>query len=513
MNGRLDTGQQTFMWQRTKQIFCIDCWQDAEAKVLESYSQTLELYVTALPAAFWVHGQLRNHFRSPAPAWPLPGQRYGEMELTVRADETASVRIRSAMSFAEEKALLLAKLRIAEAELAAERSKSERFKRANNVSASPIAQRVMFGTEGDSGLGCASTPKHVLGGTHSLGVRKPPVSRDSALSESRGIGEERIVARVPSWALRFPATGEQDSEASHVESFTEVKMEVKEGVTREAAFGNDMQSEVNESLRMPVMKLVAREKGSAASHVGVHVADEPLATPCVTQRCVVDNGASCVNSGSVAAEHEGSQEREPVVAACGDVEHSGSMAERPRALQDAATRESREDAVGVTHIASCVSRDTQMSCRENVIAMGSSYELIEESVNQCTAAFVMQPEAVAGVTAGIAEEAVNVSVNVTAKQPSAAYADQRCVVEHGAPSAEAAEPEGSHRNRRERQSASPQCSVAATHARKPTVVPSRARKGGEGSVILWCDGVRRMAGVFSDDDGRCVPPSKAARSE
>ncbi|KAH9369190.1 hypothetical protein HPB48_016905 [Haemaphysalis longicornis] len=327
------------------------------------------------------------------------------MELGVSADEEASVRIRSVMSFAEQKALLLAKLRIAEAELAAERSKSERFKRANNVSASPIAQRVMFSAEGDSGLGCSGTPKDVRGGTHSLGARSSPVSRDPARSESFGTGEERIVVRVPSWALRFPANGEQDSEASRVESFTEMKMEVKEGVTREAAFGNERQSEVNESVRMPVMKLMARQKGSAASHVSVHVADEPLATPCVTQWCVVDNGASCVNSGSVAAEHEGSHrkerkdnevlksavlkgpglasgEREPVVASCGGAEHSGSMAERPRALQDAAARESREesDAVDVAHTASFVSGDPQMSCRENVIAMGSSYELKEESV-------------------------------------------------------------------------------------------------------------------------------------
>lgn len=46
------------------------------------------------------------------------------MVLSVRADEAANVRIRSAMSFDEQMALLQAKLRIAEAELAAECSKS-----------------------------------------------------------------------------------------------------------------------------------------------------------------------------------------------------------------------------------------------------------------------------------------------------------------------------------------------------------------------------------------------------
>ncbi|KAH9366195.1 hypothetical protein HPB48_016760 [Haemaphysalis longicornis] len=311
-------------------------------------------------------------------------------------------------------------------------------------------------------------------------------------------------------------------------------MEVKEGVTREAAFGNDRQSEVNESVRMPVMKLMAREKGSAASHVSVHVADEPLATPCVTQWCVVDNGASCVNSGSVAAEHEGSHrkerkdnevlksavlkgpglasgEREPVVAACGDAEYSGSVAERPRALQDAAARESREesDAVGVAHTASFVSENPQMSCRENVIAMGSSNELKEESVNQCTAAHVMQPQAVSGRTAGVAQPTVSVSGNVTAKQPSAAYANQRCVGQHGAPSSGLAELGCSDKEGRKCQPASPQCSVAATQAGEAEAVPSRARKrGGEGPLLLLCDGVSRMARGFSDDDGRCVPPAK-----
>ncbi|KAH9368164.1 hypothetical protein HPB48_000420 [Haemaphysalis longicornis] len=448
------------------------------------------------------------------------------MDLSVRADETASVRIRSAMSFAEQKALLLAKLRIAEAELAAERLKSECFKRANNVPASPIAQRVMFGTEGESGLGCASTPKDVLGGTHSLGVRERPVSRDLVRSESRGKGEERIVAHVPSWALRFPATGEQDSEASRVESFTEMKMEVKEGVTREAAFGNDRKSEVNESVRMPLKKLIARETGSAASRVRVHVADDPVTAPCVTQWCVVDNGASCANGGSVAAEREGSHRklrknyavlrsaalkglglssvaREPVVASSGDAEHSGSVAERPVALQDATARESREEseAIGVAQSASCASGDTQILSRGDAIAMGSSSELRGESASQGTAADLMQPQGVAGRTVGVAEDiaspVLHVSIDVAAKQPSAAYADQQCVVQHGVPSAEAAEPEGSPRKRRQRQSASPQCSVAATHADEPAAVASRARKReGEGFLILLFDGVRRMAGVF-----------------
>ncbi|KAH9363237.1 hypothetical protein HPB48_017804 [Haemaphysalis longicornis] len=437
---------------------------------------------------------------------------------------TASI----AMSFAEQKALLQAKLRIAEAELAAERSKSERFKRANNVPASPIAQRVMFGAEGESGLGCASTPKDVRCGVHSLGVREPLVSRDSALSESREIGEERIVARVPSWAFSFPATVEQDTEASRVVNFTHMKREVKESVTREAALGDDRQSKVNESVRMPVKKLVARETASAASHVPVHVADEPFSTPCVTQRCVIENGASCAHGG-VAAEHEGSHRKErkncevrksavvkglasvecePVVAPCGDGEHSGSVGERPVALQNAAERESREDAVGVTHTASRVSRDTQMSCRGNVIAMGNSSELTEETANKGTAAYVMQPQAVAGRTVAVAEGTANVSVDVAAKQPFAAYADQRCVVEHGAPSSGLAELGCSDKKGRKRQPASPQCSVAATQADDAAAVPSRARKREERGLLLLCDGVRRMARVFSDDDGRCVPPSK-----
>ncbi|KAH9383009.1 hypothetical protein HPB48_023645 [Haemaphysalis longicornis] len=315
-----------------------------------------------------------------------------------------------------------------------------------------------------------------------------------------------------------------------------MKMEVKEGVTREAALVNDRQSNVNESVRMPVMKLMAREKGSAASHVSVHVADEPLTTPCVTQRCVVDNGASCVNSGSLAAEHEGSHrkerkdnevlksavlkgpglasgEREPVVAACGGAEHSGSMAERPRALQDAATRESREDAVGVTPTASCVSLDTEMSCRENAIAMGSSSEVREESANQGTAARVVQPQGIAGRTAGVAEEiaspALHVSVGVNAKQPSADYADEQRVVEHGAPSSGLAELGCSDKEGRKCQPASSQCSVAATQAGEAEAVPSRARRRrGEGPLLLLFDGVRRMARGFSDDDGRFVPPSK-----
>lgn len=46
--------------------------------------------------------------------------------------------------------------------------------------------------------------------------------------------------------------------------------------------------------------------------------------------------------------------------------------------------------------------------------------LKEESVNQGTAAYVMQPQAVAGRTAGAADETANISVNVAAKQPSAA---------------------------------------------------------------------------------------------
>ncbi|KAH9371714.1 hypothetical protein HPB48_011491 [Haemaphysalis longicornis] len=447
----------------------------------------------------------------------------------MNAAETASI----AMSFAEQKAPLQAKLRIAEAELAAERSKSERFKRANTFPASPIAQTVMFSTEGESELGCSGTPKDVRGGTHSLGVHERPVSRHPPRSESLGSGEEMIVARVPSWALRFCATGEQDSEASREGNFTEMKMEVKEGVTREAALVIDRQSKVNESVRMPVMKLMAREKGSAASHVSVHVADEPLASPCVTQRCVVEKVASHARGDSVAAKRQGSHrkerknyavlrsavlkgvelasgEREPVVAACGDAEHSGSMAERPRALQDAAARELREesDAVGVAHTASFVSGDPQMSCRENVIAMGSSYELKEERVNQCTVAYVMQPQAVAGRTAGVAEQTVSVSGNVIAKQPSVAYADQRCVGQQGALSAEAADPESSPRKRRKRHAASPECSLAATHADEPAAVPPRARKrGGKGPLILLCDGLRRMTRGFSDDDGRCVPPA------
>ncbi|KAH9376154.1 hypothetical protein HPB48_003207 [Haemaphysalis longicornis] len=241
-----------------------------------------------------------------------------------------------------------------------------------------------------------------------------------------------------------------------------------------------------------------------------------------------------------------SVEREPVVAAFRDGEYSESVGRRSVALQNEAAWESREDAVGVTHIASCISGDPQMSWRENVIAMGTSNELKEESVNQCTAAYVMQPQAVAGRTAGVAEQTVSVSGNVTARQPSAAYADQRRVGQHGAPSAEAADPESSPRKRRKRQAASPECSLAATHADEPAAVPSRARKrrgegspillrqsaspecsvaathadepaavptrarkrGGEGPLILLCEGVRRMAGVFSDADGRCVPPSK-----
>ncbi|KAH9363159.1 hypothetical protein HPB48_011873 [Haemaphysalis longicornis] len=309
---------------------------------------------------------------------------------------TASI----AMSFAEQMALLQAKLRIAEAELAAERSKSERFKRANKVPASPIAQTVMFSAEGGSGLGCASTPKDVRGGTHPLRVHKPFASRDPARSESRGKGEERIVARVPSRAFRFPATAEQGIEASRVENFTVMKVEVKERGTREPAWGNDRQAKVIESVRMPVKKLMARETASAASHVRIHVADEPLSAPCATPRSVVENGALCAHGGSVAAEREGSHrkerenyevlkstvpkglglasvQREPVIAACGDGEHSGSVVERPVALQDAAEPESREEsaAVGVAHIASCVSGDPQMSWPENVIAMGAPANL------------------------------------------------------------------------------------------------------------------------------------------
>lgn len=267
---------------------------------------------------------------------------------------------------------------------------------------------------------------------------------------------------------------------------------------------------------MPVKKLIARETASAASHVLIHVTDEPLSTPCVTQRCVVENGASCANGGSVAAEREGSHikerknyevlksavlkgrrlasaEREPVIAPCGDREHPGSVAERPVALQDAAARESREesDAVGVAHTASCVSGGPRMSSPENMIAMGSSSELREGSANQGTAAHVTQPQAVAGrtaVTEEIASPALHDRVNVPTKQPSAAYPDQRCVVENDTSCAyggsEAAEPEGSPGKRRKRQSASPQCRVAPTHADDPAVVPSRARKRGAPDTVV-----------------------------
>lgn len=119
-----------------------------------------------------------------------------------------------------------------------------------------------------------------------------------------------------------------------------------------------------------------------------------------------------------------------------------------------------------------------MSCGENVIAMRSSSNLKEESVKEGAAANVMQPHAVAGRTAGVAEETVDVSVNVAAQQVCAGYAEQRRVVQHGVPSAEEAEPKGWTRKRNNRQSASPWCSVAGMHADERAVVFSRARKLG-----------------------------------
>ncbi|KAH9363053.1 hypothetical protein HPB48_014165 [Haemaphysalis longicornis] len=84
------------------------------------------------------------------------------MELTVRADEAVSVRIRSAMSFADEMALLQAKLKVAEAELAAERLRSERLGSANNATASPIGQRAQGCSEMDGRLDCMSMLQGVL---------------------------------------------------------------------------------------------------------------------------------------------------------------------------------------------------------------------------------------------------------------------------------------------------------------------------------------------------------------
>lgn len=66
-----------------------------------------------------------------------------------------------------------------------------------------------------------------------------------------------------------------------------------------------------------------------------------------------------------------------------------------------------------------------MSIPQNVIAMGSSRELGEESVIRGTATHVMQPRGVAGRTVGVAEEiaspALHVSVDVAARRPCAPY--------------------------------------------------------------------------------------------
>ncbi|KAH9365072.1 hypothetical protein HPB48_010518 [Haemaphysalis longicornis] len=379
------------------------------------------------------------------------------------------------MSFADEMALLQAKLKVAEAELAAERLRSERLRSANNATASPIGQQARGCSEMDGRLDCMSMLQGVL-------VDMP--SQEALVLDWFAGAEARLDSYCvpPKW---------------------------RAGVI------------------LPYLSVRARRCLAGLS-------GEQRKSYAVLKAAVLKG----LRLASVA--------REPVVASCGGAEHSGSMAERPRALQDAAARESREesDAVDVAHTASFVSGDPQMSCCENVIAMGSSYELEEESVTQCTAAYVMQPQAVTGRTAGVAEPTVSVRGNVTAKLPSPDYADQQCVVEHGAPSAEAAEPEGSPRKGRKRQPASPQCSVAATQADEPAAVPSRARKrggegfpillrqsaspqcsvaatqadeaaavpsrarkrGGERPLILLCEGVRRMARAFSDDDGRCVPP-------
>ncbi|KAH9377579.1 hypothetical protein HPB48_015863 [Haemaphysalis longicornis] len=365
------------------------------------------------------------------------------MELCVRADEAASVRIRSAMSFAEQKALLQAKLKIAEAELAAERLTSERLRRANNATASPIGQRAQGCSEMDGRSDFMSMLQGVL-------VDMPSQE-----------------ARVLDWFA--------DAEA-RLDCYC-VPPKWRAGVI------------------LPYLSVRAR--GCLAGLSGEQRKSYAVLKAAVLKGLRLASG-----------------EREPVVAACGAAEYSGSVAERPRALQDAAARESREsDAVGVAQSTSCASGDAQMSSRENAIAMGSSSEVREESANQGTAARVVQPQAIAGRTAGVAEEiaspALHVSVDVTAKQPSADYADEQRVVEHGAPSSGLAELGCSDKEGRNCQPASPQCSVAATQAGEAEAVPSRARKrGGEGPLLLLCDGVRRMAMVYSNDDGRCVPPSK-----
>ncbi|KAH9383435.1 hypothetical protein HPB48_024786 [Haemaphysalis longicornis] len=345
------------------------------------------------------------------------------------------------MSFAEHKALLQAKLKIAEAELAAERLTSERLRRANNATASPIGQREQGCSEMDGRLDFMSMLQGVL-------VDMP--------------SQEALV-------LDWFAGAE-----AKLDSY-DVPLKWRAGVI--------------------IPCLSVRARGCLAGLSG-----EQRKNYAVLKAAVLKG----LRLASV--------EREPGVAAFRDGEHSESVGEQPVALQNAAERESREDSVGVAHTASCVSGGPQMSSPENVTARGSSREVREESANQGTAAHVMQPQVVAGRTA-VAEymtsPALHNSVTVPTKQPSAAYDDQRFVVENGVPSAEAAEPEGSPRKRRQRQSASPQCSVAATHAHEPAAVPPRARKrGGEGPLIMLWDGVRRMARAFSDDDGRCVPPAK-----
>lgn len=334
------------------------------------------------------------------------------------------------MSFADEMALLQAKLKIAEAELAAERLRSERLRSANS--------------EMDGRLDCMSMLQGVL-------VDMPS---QEALVLDWFAGAE---ARLDSY---------------------DVPPKWRAGVV------------------LPYLSVRAR--GCLAGLSG-----EQRKSYAVLKAAVLKG----LRLASV--------EREPVVASCGDAEHSGSVAERPVALQDAAAWESREsDAVGVAQSASCAFGDTEMLGRENAIAMGISSELEEESENQCTAADVMQSQSIEGRTAGVAEEiasrALHVSVDVAAKQPCPAdYADEQRVLEHGAPSSGLTELGCSDKKGRKCQPASPQGSMAATHADEPAAVPSLARKReGEGALILLCKGVRRMARAFSDDDGRCIPPSK-----
>ncbi|KAH9363052.1 hypothetical protein HPB48_014166 [Haemaphysalis longicornis] len=144
-----------------------------------------------------------------------------------------------------------------------------------------------------------------------------------------------------------------------------------------------------------------------------------------------------------------------------------------------------------------------MSSRENAIAMGSSSEVREESANQGTAARVVQPQAIAGRTVGVAEEiaspALHVSVDVTAKQPSADYADGQRVVEHGR-----SEPQEwlnwGCSDKKEEVSASftaVQRGCNAGRKRQQAVLLERESEGGEGPLItaVW-RGAPHGKGVF-----------------